>query len=872
VLPPSHSSSSSLETNNKFNQQKDHNYYQALNIQIDDDDDEATVVTSNKSCDKEYSTGTYNTNECTSDATKASMPIGITTKDINPVSRSRNDSSPSRVSPFKKRPFENLKTRQQAWQHIIQVNNLQQLPTSDIIFNNERVIKQVKIEYALSDSGASGHFLVEGAPVTRKKVAKNPISILLPDGSTVKSTHTCHLDIPWLPDKMTEAHIVPQLAHSSLISTRKFCEAGCKVVFDEDECRVYYNNEVVLIGGRDERSRLWKLPINPQVKPGIPRVISELDINIPPHIEHQHSAFTVYTLPYKQQQLKFMHQTFFNLPIPTLLKAIENKQLEGIPFMKTKLIKRYLAKSPATSKGGMKHPRAGIRSTRVETRAQRRARLRRESPETIPIQHPKDKHDSNNNVFCYAALADKQSGTLYTDATGALPVMSLDGYQYYFIAYDYDTNYIYAIPISDVQDDTIIKAFDEVFQDLKDRGYKPTLNITDNQATRPLKKYLKSEDCQWQFVEPHNHRVNAAERAIQTFKNHFIRGLCTTDQDWPMQLWDQLTTQALITLNLVRQSRIDPTKSAYHQIHGHKFDWNRYPMAPPGTKAVIWLDPEERTSWGTRGIDAWYCGPSFDHYRNCKFYIPKTRTYRTSASFDLFPQHCMLPEFTPDQHAHEVHDELVESVEAMTPPGRRKLLSKLNDTIRSLNNDRRRKNRRQISTVTDLAATEGEKDTTEGEGEEEEVVFSRPTNVPTVTTSTNPTDPDTLRSKSRTHQRRTRRNTPGAVPEIVNPNNVQRIDEEEQPIITTNSNNEAPIVSITELQSPNSNRIPRCYDTPHIISQEAVNLLTERVYYNANSNNDIWIPEALKPVLDSTSINDIDLEHFCGGVVHPITG
>ena len=172
-----------------------------------------------------------------------------------------------------------------------------------------------------------------------------------------------------------------------------------------------------------------------------------------------------------------------------------------------------------------------------------------------------------------------------------------------------------------------------------------------------------------EFVEPHNHRVNAAERAIQTFKNHFIRGLCTTDQDWPLQLWDQLTMQAVVTLNLVQMSRIDSSKSAYHQVHGHKFDWNRYPMAPPGTKAVIWLDPDEQTSWGTRGLDAWYCGPALDHYRNCIFYVPKTRSYRISTSFDLFPQHCMLPEFTPDQHANEVHNELVESVEAMTSPG-----------------------------------------------------------------------------------------------------------------------------------------------------------------------------------------------------------
>ena len=26
-----------------------------------------------------------------------------------------------------------------------------------------------------------------------------------------------------------------------------------------------------------------------------------------------------------------------------------------------------------------------------------------------------------NNIFCYASLADKQQGTLYTDTTGAFP-------------------------------------------------------------------------------------------------------------------------------------------------------------------------------------------------------------------------------------------------------------------------------------------------------------------------------------------------------------------------------------------------------------------------------------------------------------------
>jgi len=51
-----------------------------------------------------------------------------------------------------------------------------------------------------------------------------------------------------------------------------------------------------------------------------------------------------------------------------------------------------------------------------------------------------------------------------------------------------------------------------------------------------------------------------------------ISGLSTTDVDFPLQLWDKLTEQALITLNIVRTTRIDPSKFAYHQLHGHRYN------------------------------------------------------------------------------------------------------------------------------------------------------------------------------------------------------------------------------------------------------------------------------------------------------------
>ena len=69
-----------------------------------------------------------------------------------------------------------------------------------------------------------------------------------------------------MPHEMTEAHIVPRLSHSSLISTKKICEAGCKVVFDEEECRIYCKDELVLSGGRDKKTKMWQLLINPVSK------------------------------------------------------------------------------------------------------------------------------------------------------------------------------------------------------------------------------------------------------------------------------------------------------------------------------------------------------------------------------------------------------------------------------------------------------------------------------------------------------------------------------------------------------------------------------------------------------------------------------
>ena len=86
---------------------------------------------------------------------------------------------------------------------------------------------------------------------------------------------------------------------------------------------------------------------------------------------------------------------------------------------------------------------------------------------------------------------------------------------------------------------------------------------------KSYKTFIENENNVTQkFIEPHEHRVNAAERSIQTFKNHFVSGLCTINKLFPTQLWCKLLQQAEISINLIRSSRKNPPLSAYALLEG----------------------------------------------------------------------------------------------------------------------------------------------------------------------------------------------------------------------------------------------------------------------------------------------------------------
>ena len=92
---------------------------------------------------------------------------------------------------------------------------------------------------------------------------------------------------------------------------------------------------------------------------------------------------------------------------------------------------------------------------------------------------------------------------------------------------------------------------------------QPLTYVLDNEVSNHLKDAMTDLKITYQLVPPHNHRTNLAERAIQTFKNHFKVGLAAVDRDFPLAERDRLLRQAVITLNLLQASRVNPKLSAY---------------------------------------------------------------------------------------------------------------------------------------------------------------------------------------------------------------------------------------------------------------------------------------------------------------------
>jgi hypothetical protein len=122
-------------------------------------------------------------------------------------------------------------------------------------------------ETEIVDSGCTGHFLLVNAPCLSKVKSQNPLTVRLPNGATMESTHTSALDIPELNKASSIAHVLPGMANHSLLSVGQLCNEGYTVTFRIESVTIYNSQDIhILRGARDLDTGLWRISLRKNIK------------------------------------------------------------------------------------------------------------------------------------------------------------------------------------------------------------------------------------------------------------------------------------------------------------------------------------------------------------------------------------------------------------------------------------------------------------------------------------------------------------------------------------------------------------------------------------------------------------------------------
>ena len=149
------------------------------------------------------------------------------------------------------------------------------------------------------------------------------------------------------------------------------------------------------------------------------------------------------------------------------------------------------------------------------------------------------------------------------DLKGAFPFTSTRWHKYIYLMYNYDANAILVHPLKARQVAEITAVWTNLHNCLTKHGHVVTHFILDNEISGTINKTFIKNDITFQAVPPHTHQSNSAERAIQTFKKHFLSGLATCDPEFPITEWDRLLQQYEMILNLMPTLRTNPNLSAF---------------------------------------------------------------------------------------------------------------------------------------------------------------------------------------------------------------------------------------------------------------------------------------------------------------------
>ena len=509
---------------------------------------------------------------------------------------------------------------------------------------------------ANADTGTTGHYMSFSDTPSLLNIcpAQQPVVVTLPDGSAVHSTHTAELDLPSLPPAARQVHLFPTLT-GSLLSIGVLCDCGLTATYRASIVTITDDSGAILLTGhRSSTTRLWMVNLDKTAPP------PHSPKSPPAAVTHSAAAMMLATRTHAQV-VAWYHAALGSPSVSTMIVAIE-KAFVSFPGLTSSMVRKCAPTPIATAKGHLDQTRAGLRSTRREEPT---AAFDSTADEPAPVlvdDLPGTRLLRKCKVQTRVRADTRRRDS---DMAGRFFVPSKRGNQYQLVMFCADENYIHVEPLRCRESFDYAAAYAKGDAFFRSRGVIASFERLDNETNKQLENFCRSKGISIQYLPPGNHRANKAERAIRTWKNHFIATLSTCDPTFPVHAWDELLEHAELTLNIVRASGRNPLISAWQQVNG-PFDYDRTPLAPPGMRVLSHVKPDERASWDPHGIECFYVGPALQHYRCFRVISKETLASRVTDTLSWHPPDALhLPGANPYDDVVSLLVQLVPSVKRL---------------------------------------------------------------------------------------------------------------------------------------------------------------------------------------------------------------
>ena len=112
------------------------------------------------------------------------------------------------------------------------------------------------------------------------------------------------------------------------------------------------------------------------------------------------------------------------------------------------------------------------------------------------------------------------------------------------ILHEIDCNYTYIGTMKYNTEGEMILDRRHALERMKEKGVVPTQQVVDNKISAEYRQEIKQTSITFKIVPTDDHWRNLEEKAIQTWKEHFIGVMSGTAAAFPVHLWFQAIPQS----------------------------------------------------------------------------------------------------------------------------------------------------------------------------------------------------------------------------------------------------------------------------------------------------------------------------------------